>query len=87
MISMKYFLFFGFNWWGYLRPTYMWNNKGKCYKPLFLGIWIRFPKNDKSKSKIVVFKNGDYKIIESGITWEYENDNDWLVTIDLKSCK
>lgn len=32
--------------------------------------------------KIVVWKDGTYKE-ETGATWEYENDEDWLVTINL----
>lgn len=36
-----------------------------------------------NKAKIVVWKSGGYKFIPSGITWEYENDKDWLVTINL----
>jgi hypothetical protein len=31
--------------------------------------------------KIIVYKDGSYLYIEDGITWEYENDFDWLVTI------
>ena len=31
--------------------------------------------------KIVVYKNGTYRIVYE--SWEYENDPDWLVTIDL----
>ena len=38
----------------------------------------------KEKLKIVVWKDGTYKIVNDGITWEYESDKDWLVTIDLK---
>lgn len=33
--------------------------------------------------KIVVYKNGNYIVSTTGITWEYENDSDWLTTIDL----
>lgn len=33
--------------------------------------------------KIVVYKDGSYKIVKSGITWEYENDKDWFTTISL----
>lgn len=32
--------------------------------------------------KIVVYKDGSY--IFCDVSWEYENDPDWLVTIDLK---
>lgn len=32
--------------------------------------------------KIIVWKNGDYKFVPANSTWEYENDPDWLVTID-----
>lgn len=34
------------------------------------------------KGKIVVWKDGTYKYISNGITWEYENDPEWFVTID-----
>ena len=34
--------------------------------------------------KIVVWKSGEYLIVNNGITWEYENDKDWLVTIPLE---
>ena len=33
--------------------------------------------------KIVIYKDGSYKIVEDGITWEYENDEDWLSSINL----
>lgn len=33
--------------------------------------------------KIVVWKDGSYRVFENGITYEYENDDDWLVTISL----
>lgn len=33
------------------------------------------------EEKIVVYKDGSYKVIPDGITWEFENDKDWLVTI------
>jgi hypothetical protein len=36
------------------------------------------------EGSIVVWKDGSYKYIKDGITWEYENDKDWLVTIDLR---
>lgn len=36
------------------------------------------------KQKIVVWKDGTFKLVKDGITWEYENDADWLVTINLK---
>lgn len=31
--------------------------------------------------KIVVWKDGSWKVVEH--SWEYENDPDWLVTIPL----
>ena len=31
--------------------------------------------------KYVVWKDGSYLKVEDGITWEYENDKDWLVTV------
>ncbi len=35
------------------------------------------------KGKIVVWKDGSYKKVTDGITWEYENDKDYLTTIPL----
>lgn len=32
---------------------------------------------------VVVFKDGSYMFIE-GQTWEWENEEDWLVTIPLQ---
>lgn len=38
---------------------------------------------DETKSpKVVVYKDGTY-IFDAGPMWEYENDPDWLVTIDI----
>jgi len=41
--------------------------------------------NEKIKKtlKIVVWKDGSYKFIDDGVTWEYEQDKDWLVTIKI----
>ena len=39
---------------------------------------------DKKKPpKIVIWKDGTYKYVRNGITWEYEADEDWLATIDV----
>lgn len=38
---------------------------------------------DYSKAKVVVWKDGSHKVIEDGVTFEYENDDDWLTTIPL----
>jgi hypothetical protein len=38
----------GFEWWGEMRPAAMWMNDGRCFKPLFLGIWIRNKGADRS---------------------------------------
>ena len=38
-----------------------------------------------NKSRLVVWKDGSYRYFENGITWEYENDPDWLATIELKT--
>jgi hypothetical protein len=35
--------------------------------------------------KFVVYKDGSYKFVADGITWEYENDKNWLVTINQLS--
>lgn len=40
-------------------------------------------KNEKSKAKIVYWKDGSYLIVEDGITWEYDNDENWLKTLSL----
>ncbi len=34
--------------------------------------------------KIVIWKDGTYKLIEDGITHEFENDENWLTTISLE---
>lgn len=34
-------------------------------------------------AKYVVYKNGDFYLVEDGITWERENDPNWLTTIPL----
>lgn len=33
------------------------------------------------KQKTVVFKDGTYLYVADGVTWEYENDENWLLTI------
>jgi hypothetical protein len=48
MGKMKLFLLVGFEWWGKLKPAQMWTKKGHCYIPLILGIWIRWPFQDKN---------------------------------------
>jgi hypothetical protein len=35
------------------------------------------------ETKIVVYKDGTWTVVENGVTWEYENDKDWLVTISI----
>lgn len=37
------------------------------------------------KWKIVIYKDKSYKLIEDGITWEYENDPDWFMTLKLST--
>jgi hypothetical protein len=37
--------------------------------------------------KVVVYKDGSWKVAANGITWENENDPEWLVTIDLTKIK
>lgn len=37
--------------------------------------------------KIVVWTDGSWKYFSEGITWEYENDPDWLATIALKEVR
>lgn len=34
--------------------------------------------------KIIVYKDGSYKFVD--VSWEYENDPDWLTTITIKGC-
>ncbi len=36
-----------------------------------------------TKGKIVVFKNGSHMWLLDGVTFEYENDPEFLCTIDL----
>jgi len=36
-----------------------------------------------SAKKIVVYKNGDHILCEQ--SWEYENEPEWLTTIDLQA--
>lgn len=35
-------------------------------------------------TKIVIWKDGSYKVISDGITWEFEQEKDWLTTIPLQ---
>lgn len=35
--------------------------------------------------KTIVYKDGSYKIVEDKSAWEYQNDPDYLTTIDLES--
>ena len=35
--------------------------------------------------KIVIWKDGTYLKVKDGVTWEYENDKNWLVTIDKQT--
>ena len=32
---------------------------------------------------IIVWKDGTYKVVPSESSWEYENDENWLVTIHI----
>lgn len=41
----------------------------------------------ENKAKIVVYKDASYQLVEDGVTWEYEGDPDWLVTILLSDIK
>jgi hypothetical protein len=41
MSKMKTWWLFGFQRWGGLRPVAMWFPDGRCFRPLFLGVWIR----------------------------------------------
>lgn len=34
--------------------------------------------------KIVIWKDGTYKLIDDNITHEFENDKDWLITIETQ---
>lgn len=35
------------------------------------------------RGKIVIYKDGSHFYMEDGLTWEFENDEDWLATIDI----
>lgn len=48
MGNMKTFFVFGFERWGGLRPAKAWNKNGRCFVPVFLGVWIRWPFADLS---------------------------------------
>jgi hypothetical protein len=37
--------------------------------------------------KIVVYKDGSYHYLKDGLTWEFENDEDYLCTISLGGLK
>ena len=32
---------------------------------------------------IVVWKDGSYKVVDKNSSWEFENDQNWLLTINL----
>jgi len=42
---------FGFQWWGSMRPAFMWTGNGKCYRPIDIGFWIRIPSMDRSENE------------------------------------
>lgn len=44
--TMKTWSIFGFQWWGAMRPAYMWTKDGKCYMPIEFGLWVRVPSLD-----------------------------------------
>jgi hypothetical protein len=50
MGKMKTFIFVGFERWGNLRPALMWK-RGRCFKPVALGVWIRWPMYDRAASQ------------------------------------
>ncbi len=33
------------------------------------------------EAKTVIFKDGTFIKVDNGVTWEYENDANWLVTV------
>ena len=39
---------------------------------------------NQQENVVVVWKDGSHKVVNSNESWEFENDNDWLVTIMLK---
>ncbi len=41
-------------------------------------VWIK-------DAKIVVWKDGTWEYVQNGVTFEYENDPDWLCTIPLQN--
>lgn len=45
--KMKTWWIFGFQWWSVMRPAKMWMRDGRCYVPLFLGLWIRDAVQDR----------------------------------------
>jgi hypothetical protein len=38
-----------------------------------------------TESKIMVYKDGSWKIVQSSSAWEFENDPDWLTSIDIEA--
>lgn len=36
-------------------------------------------------AKIVIYKDKSYEVVLDGITWEYENDPDWFMTVEMKN--
>ena len=40
---------------------------------------------DTNKEVIIVWKDGNHKNVPRNSAWEYENDENWLVTIDTQT--
>lgn len=47
--------------------------------------WISKNAMPDIRPSIVVYKDGSYIRTKGDSSWEFENDPDWLVSIDLKS--
>lgn len=45
-MNLKTFKLFAVGYWGGLRPAMAWEN-GKCFIPIILGVWIRWPFGDR----------------------------------------
>lgn len=72
-------------YWDNDEPRFRINYERNIYKANFHLIeWLKpIPQSSlKEDSKIVVWKDGTYKVTE-GQTWEYENDENWLTTIKI----
>ena len=55
---------------------------GNVYLQFCQGILEKYQKGD-GKMSIVVYRDGSWKTVKKNHAWEYQNDPDWLVTINM----